>query len=36
MKSKKNKKLAAYFITMAMTATMVQAPITANAAVTNL
>jgi mannan endo-1,4-beta-mannosidase len=35
MKSKKNKTLAAYFMTIAMTATMVQAPITANAAVEN-
>jgi len=35
MKSKKNKNLAAYFMTIAMAATMVQAPITVNAAVEN-
>ena len=33
MKSKKNKNLAAYFMTVVMTVTMVQAPITANASV---
>ena len=35
MKLKNNKKIAAYFMTMAMTSTIVQAPITANASVTN-